>query len=207
MPENNAALTQLRERCRAMMKEIYASDGKVVVFGEGNPAAPLVLVGEAPGEQETLQGKPFVGKAGKNLDGFLDALGIHREDIYITNVVKFRPTKTHPRTGSLSNRPPNREEIELCYSFLLGELAAIRPQVVVTLGNVALKAVSDNRKLVIGDCHGKPLDVDAHDNAFTLFALYHPASIIYNRSLADTYSEDLTRLRDYLDGRKLLPRR
>lgn len=204
MPENKAAaLTALKSRCKALIQEVYASREKVVVFGEGNLSAAIVLVGEAPGEQETLQGKPFVGKAGKNLDGFLGKLGIERNDIYITNVVKFRPVKEHPRTGSLSNRPPSREEIELCFSFLVGELAIIKPRVVVTLGNVALKATCDDRKAVIGDCHGRPIPIELHGLKFTLFPLYHPASIIYNRELAGTYEQDLEKLKGYLG--ELLP--
>jgi uracil-DNA glycosylase family 4 len=199
MPENRAeTMAALKDKCKALVQEVYSGTGKVVVFGEGDLSARLVLVGEAPGEQETLQGKPFVGKAGKNLDGFLSALGILREDIYITNVVKFRPVKEHPRTGSLSNRPPDREEIELCFSFLLRELQTIRPKVVVTLGNVALKAVCDDRKAVIGGCHGVPMELNVHGLRFTLFPLYHPASIIYNRELSRTYEEDIGRLREYL---------
>ena len=191
MPENRKAeLTRLRARCEALIQGVYASREKVVVFGEGNPFADIVLVGEAPGEQETLLGRPFVGKAGKNLDGFLAVLELRREDIYITNVVKFRPAREHPRTGTLSNRPPTREETDLCFSFLLKELAIIEPKVVVTLGNVALKAVCDDRKAVIGGRHGAAENVVLHGVKFAVFPLYHPASIIYNRELAQTYEED-----------------
>jgi uracil-DNA glycosylase len=203
MPENRkAALTRLKKQCIALIQGVYASHEKVVVFGEGKPDAAVALVGEAPGEQETLLGRPFVGKAGKNLDGFLSVLELRREDIYITNVVKFRPVKEHPRTGSLSNRPPTREEIDLCFSFLIKELGIIKPKVVVTLGNVALKAVCDDRKAVIGDWHGRPQDVQVHGLRFTLFPLYHPASIIYNRELAGTYQEDLRKLKEYLINQK-----
>jgi uracil-DNA glycosylase len=199
MPENKkAAMARLKAGCKALIQEVYASREKAVVFGEGSLTASITLVGEAPGEQEALQGRPFVGRAGSNLDGFLQVLGLKREDLYITNVVKFRPVKEHPRTGTLSNRPPTREEIELCFSFLLREMEIVRPKVVVTLGNVALKAVSDDRRAVIGGCHGTPSDVRLHGLAFTLFPLYHPASIIYNRELSQTYDEDLRRLRQYL---------
>lgn len=200
MQENRAAeMAALRAKCKALVQEVYSGSSKVVVFGEGNLSARLMLVGEAPGEQETLQGKPFVGKAGKNLDGFLSALGIGREEIYITNVVKFRPVREHPRTGTLSNRPPDREEIELCFAFLLGEMGIVKPEVVVTLGNVALKAVSDDRTAVIGACHGVPAEKHVHGFGFTLFPLYHPASVIYNRELSKTYLEDIERLKAYLE--------
>lgn len=194
-----AELAALKSRGRELIQQVYESREKAVVFGDGNPGAKLMLVGEAPGEQEALQGKPFVGKAGKNLDGFLTTLGVAREDIWITNVVKFRPVKTHPRTGSLSNRPPSREEIELCFHILLHEIQIIQPKVIVTLGNVALKAVADDRKIVIGSCHGQPMETELHGCRFVLFPLYHPASIIYNRELAKVYEQDLVALKEYLE--------
>ena len=166
------------------------------MHGEGDTAAALVLVGEAPGEHETTQRRPFVGKAGKNLDGFLTTLGVAREAIYLTNVVKFRPVRVHPTRGSLSNRPPSRQEIELCAQLLCQELLIVSPRVVVTLGNVALRALSEDAAVTIGACHGRPLQAEG----CTLFPLYHPASVIYNRALADTYHQDLLALRDYLRG-------
>ncbi len=193
-----AELAALKSRSRELIQQVYESREKAVVFGGGNPDARLMLVGEAPGEQEALQGKPFVGKAGKNLDGFLTTLAITREEIWITNVVKFRPVKVHPRTGSLSNRPPSREEIELCFHILLNEIQIIQPKVVVTLGNVALKAVADDRRIVIGSCHGQPRETTLHGSRFVLFPLYHPASIIYNRELASVYEQDLAALKAYL---------
>lgn len=202
MPQHKtAALAALKQKGKALIHEVYENREKAVVFGEGNPDAALMLVGEAPGEQESLQGRPFVGKAGKNLDGFLSTLGIAREDIWITNVVKFRPVKVHPRTGSLSNRPPTREEIELCFHLLAGEIGIIKPRVVVTLGNVALKAVADDRKIVIGACHGQSIETEMQGNRFVLFPLYHPASIIYNRELAAVYDQDLAALKEYLAAR------
>jgi DNA polymerase len=191
-------MAALKARGRALIQEVYGSREKAVVFGEGSLEAGLMLVGEAPGEQEALQGRPFVGKAGRYLDGFLNALGVKREHIWITNIVKFRPVKVHPRTGSLSNRPPTREEVELCFNILLSELEIIQPKVVVTLGNVALKAACGDRHAVIGSCHGRPVETDLHGNRFILFPLYHPASIIYNRELASTYEGDLAALKGFL---------
>ena len=91
---------------------------KTIVFGEGAEAPLLMMIGEAPGGDEEKQGRPFVGKAGKNLDHFLALVGLVRGNIYITNVVKFRPTKTGA-TGRLSNRPPTREEIALFRPWLM----------------------------------------------------------------------------------------
>ena len=192
-------LSKLREECQAMVRGVYPDREKVLVFGEGNLDARIMLIGEAPGEQETLQKRPFVGKAGKNLDAFVEALGITREELYITNVVKFRPFKIHPRTGTLSNRPPDKEEIGLFYSSLVREVEIVDPAVVVTLGNTALKALLDDRKAAIGALHGRPLTLPG-EKTRTLFPLYHPASIIYNPKLVEVYQEDLQKLKALMEN-------
>ncbi|WP_252227251.1 uracil-DNA glycosylase [Caldicoprobacter algeriensis] len=193
-------LQKLRQESISFFKEIYKDEGKVLVFGEGNPDAPLVLVGEAPGHQEVVQQRPFVGQAGENLNKFLGILGIKREDIYITNAVKFRPTKVDTTTGRVSNRPPNREEIELCRGLLYNELSIIRPVLVVSLGNIPLKVLTDDNKIAIGQVHGTPIEIAIGEEGLkmTLFPLYHPASIIYRPQLKEIYLEDVKRLKRYL---------
>jgi DNA polymerase len=193
-----AALHRLQRRAQALLSVVYRDQEKVLVFGEGNPGAAVMLVGEAPGEQETLKQRPFVGKAGKNLDDFLKGAGLRREDLYITNVVKFRPTRTHERTGRLSNRPPTREEIELCYHMLAGEMAIVAPRVVVTLGNTPLRTILDDPGAAIGAYHGRPCPAQMEGTSFLLFPLYHPASLIYNRTLRDAYLADVDRLSRWL---------
>ena len=182
---------------------LWPAEQKTLVFGEGlSDHPPVMLIGEAPGEQETLQGRPFVGKAGKNLDGFLEAVRLRREDIYISNVVKVRPTKVSEK-GSVSNRPPNREELALFTPYLLEEILLVRPGVIVTLGNVALRALM-GPKATVGQLHGQPAQaVVAHGKQILevpVFPLYHPASIIYDRSLAGVYEADLKALRAWLDA-------
>lgn len=204
MAENRqAALLAVKNQCKDLLATVYPPDGRPIVMGWGDSKSSLMLVGEAPGGEEELQGLPFVGRAGRNLDEFLEHLQIGRDRLYITNTVKFRPVKVHPRTGSRSNRPPTREEVELCFSFLKREIEIVRPQVVVTLGNVALRAVRDDRSATIGTVHGAPLNSTLGEHAFALFPLYHPASIIYNRALGDTYRQDLDALREYLNSRGL----
>lgn len=166
-----------------------------LVFGEGAAAPALMMIGEAPGGDEEKQGRPFVGKAGKNLSVFLDKVGLKREDIFISNVVKLRPTKNSPKTGKAVNRPPSRKEIEFFLPFLLKEIEIVSPQMIVTLGNVPLRAVTGDSAATIGDLHGKPLPLPA---GRTLFALYHPAAVIYNRSLQEIYDKDLYTLRQLL---------
>ena len=175
--------------------ETSAYKENIIVFGEGAENPTLMMIGEAPGGDEEKQGRPFVGKAGKNLSAFLEVVGLKREEIYISNVVKLRPTKESPKTGKAVNRPPSAEEIAFFLPYLLEEIKVISPKVVVTLGNVPLKAVTGERKAVIGDYHGTPTPLA---DGRTLFALYHPAAVIYNRALQATYDEDLLALKAFL---------
>ena len=182
-------------------QDLWPAEEKPIVLGDGNTDhPPVMLIGEAPGEQESLQGRPFVGKAGKNLDGFLQVLQLQREDIYISNVVKIRPTKVSEK-GRVSNRPPSKEELALFTPYLMEEILLVQPKMIVTLGNVALKALC-GPKVVIGDMHGKESSItvqhEKQTSQFPLFPLYHPASIIYNRSLQAVYDEDLQVLKKVL---------
>ena len=180
----------LRQALRAFIAGVMPGRENALVFGEGPKHAKLMLIGEAPGEQETLQGRPFVGKAGQNLDHFLALAGLSREEIYISNAVKLRPTKTG-KTGRLSNRPPTKDEIALFRPWLMREIEEVAPEMIATLGNVPLRAVT-GRSLSIGEVHGQVLD--AGETGLPLFALYHPASLIYNRSLTDVYEQDVRAL-------------
>lgn len=183
-----------REALKVLIAGVMPGRENALVFGEGPQNPKLMLIGEAPGEQESLQGRPFVGKAGKNLDRFLELVGLVRGEIYISNVVKFRPTKTGA-SGRLSNRPPTKEEIALFRPWLMAEIARVNPSVIATLGNVPLQAVT-NSKLTIGEAHGRLMA--AGEMGRPLFALYHPASLIYNRSLAPVYEQDVSALAEIL---------
>lgn len=174
-----------------------------MVYGEGRRDAAVMLVGEAPGAEETRLSRPFVGKAGKNLDEFLLALSLRRQDIYITNVVKFRPYKVSAK-GTLSNRPPEKHELAAMVPLLRREIEAVAPRVVVTLGNVPLKALHGTG-MTIGACHAVPAAAHALSHRFLLFPLYHPASIIYNRALKSVYDEDLKKLSVFLSHVGLSP--
>ena len=186
----------LREKLLAAVdKSPYC--GKTLVFGEGAEYPALMMIGEAPGGDEEKQGRPFVGKAGKNLSAFLEVVGLKREEIYISNVVKLRPTKTSPKTGKAVNRPPSSAEIAFFLPFLREEIEIVAPRVIVTLGNVPLKAVTGDPAASIGAYHGKPMMLA---DGRVLFALYHPAAVIYNRGLQAVYDEDLLALRGFLDG-------
>jgi len=176
---------------------------KIVVTGIGNIDAKLMLIGEAPGKDEIKKNEPFVGAAGKNLNIFLDSIGVKREDIFITNSIKYRLSKPSSLTGRLVNTPAKRIDIEMNREYLIREIGIISPEIIVTLGNVPLKSVTGDFKLNIGDVHGKALNIKmvmfgGDEQGIKLFPLYHPASIIYNRSLQDVYLEDVMRLKEVL---------
>ncbi|MHC1785580.1 MAG: uracil-DNA glycosylase [Christensenellales bacterium] len=189
------SLAQINKHHAALVRlDPLAGDG-VLVPGEGESRSPrLMLIGEAPGGQESLQGRPFVGKAGHNLDGFLQTLGLSRESIYITNLVKLRPTKASAQ-GRLSNRPPNRAEKQLFMPWLMAEVAQVAPRLLVTLGNTPLRAFL-GEGATVGECHGRLAQTA---QGLMIFPLYHPAAIIYDRALQPVYQEDLCRLKGVLD--------
>ena len=136
-----------------------------VVFGVGNPEARLMFVGEGPGQQEDLAGKPFVGRSGQFLDRLmLEEMGLTRADCYIANVVKCRPP---------NNRDPLPDEIEACRPYLVSQLALIDPEVVVTLGNFATKLLLATTE-GITKLRGKAYPVDGR----TLVPTYHPAAVL-----------------------------
>lgn len=189
-------MEKLRAEMTAFFQKLYIDQQKVLVFGEGPLHARLMLIGEAPGEQESLQGRPFVGKAGRNLDEFLALSGLNRAELYITNTVKYRPVR-QSAAGNTVNRAPTQEEIRLGLPFLKREIALVAPEVIVTLGNVPLRALTD-RRTVIGDVHGTFLERGGR----RIFPMYHPASVIYNPSLKEVYRADVLKLGEWLRENK-----
>jgi uracil-DNA glycosylase len=160
------------------------------VLGAGNLDAKLMLVGEAPGENEAKTGKPFVGQAGKMLDGMLMEAGIDREKIFITSVVHDRPPK---------NKTPGRKETEAYWPFLEQVIRLIKPELIGTLGAVSAKVITE--KLGIPEkfanmtmSHGQIVTANADWGETKVMFLYHPASILYNRSLKETIAEDFQKL-------------
>jgi len=155
------------------------------VPGEGPPGAAVVIIGEGPGRNEDLQGRPFVGAAGKQLDGLLKDAGLVRDDVYITNVVKCRPPE---------NRRPTDAEAEACHPYLERQIELLRPTVIVLLGDSALKRFLPDQTL--GGAHGKLFT----RGGLALFPTYHPAAMIYNRTLEKVSSEDFKALGKILAG-------
>lgn len=185
----------LEESYKQIIREKLGVNSRIV-FGGGNENAKVVLIGEAPGEKEEETGKPFVGSSGKYLDEFLNIIGLKREEIYITNVVKIRPYKINPVTGRKSNRPPKKIEVEVSLETLYKQINILNPNIIVTLGNVPLKAMMKDKRVRIGKYHGEAIIMEK----YILFPLYHPASIIYNRALYEIYLEDINKLKLYIEG-------
>lgn len=184
-------MEELIKRCRNLC------GGEDFVFSDGDADSRILLIGEAPGENEIIQKKPFVGKAGKNLDEFIDILGIDRKDLYITNSVKIRPYKISSKTGNKINKSPSISEIRKFKDLVKDEIIKVNPEVIVTLGNTPLKQLLDE-KSKIGEVHGKPINIELNGNEFILFPLYHPASVIYRRELKSVYIEDLKKLKEFI---------
>jgi len=181
------SLEQVREKLFDW-KEIDIAKTSNPVMGDGNPKSDIMFIGEAPGEKENEMGIPFVGQAGKLLSTLLESIGLKREDIYITNVVKFRPPE---------NRDPTPEEKEACLPFLKMEIAIIKPKVLVPLGRHALMHFFS--KLSISDAHGKPHTLK---DGTTVFPIYHPAAALHNPGLRDALFADFKALKDFLDEKK-----
>lgn len=190
----------MRQKQLSELYQEYADQfaGNEFVFGCGFMGPKLLLIGEAPGREEVKLLRPFSGAAGKYLDEFLQLAAIDRDKIYITNAIKYRLSKLNPKTGRLSNRPATRDEIMSSRSFLLKEIELIAPICVVTLGNVPLQAVAGDFSIRIGDRHGSASQVRLGERELMLFPLYHPASVIYNRSLKQTCEADILKLRNLL---------
>lgn len=168
-----------------------ASGATQLVFGDGNVDAEIVFVGEAPGKNEDLQGRPFVGAAGKFLDEMLGSIKLKRNDIYITNIVKYRP---------LNNRDPLPEEKQAFWPFLQAQLAIIRPKIIATLGRHSLNCFLP--KLQIGQCHGQPKRVTwqylgqqaGSSSSIVILPLFHPAAALYNGGMRQTLIDDFAKI-------------
>lgn len=147
------------------------------VFGTGNPQAKLMLIGEAPGREEDLQGKPFVGAAGRLLDKMLVAIQFQREDVFIANILKCRPPE---------NRDPRPDEIEICKPYLMEQIRLISPKIILALGRISAQALLET-KSALGQLRGK-----FHDfNGIKLMVTYHPAALLRYQQYKRPTWEDL----------------
>lgn len=170
-------------------------NGAFPVIGEGSHFAKIMFVGEAPGRNEAKTGRPFVGAAGKILNELLESVGVKREDVYITNIVKDRPPQ---------NRDPLPEEIKAYGSFLDRQIEIIQPKVIATLGRYSMGYIMQKFDLSlqmepISIAHGKWYEAAAGYGSITIIPLYHPAAAIYNQLLKDTLKKDFQIIKKYAD--------
>ncbi len=166
------------------------------VSGEGNPNARIVFVGEAPGREEDIQGRPFVGRAGRYLTEVLSRFGLDRRDVYITNVLKCRPP---------NNRDPTPEEIKACKPYLMKQLEIIKPDVIVCLGRFSSSTILSEFGIDfkgISRDRGKVFEVEKWGKRIHLIPTYHPAAVLRNRSLSDYFERDVKTALDILKRRR-----
>ena len=169
-----------KEHCECELKATATQ----AVFGDGNAETEVVFIGEAPGKNEDLEGRPFVGAGGKFLAEMLDNIKMKREDIYITNIVKYRPP---------NNRDPEPEEKEACNEWLISELKIIKPKLIVFLGRHSMGRFFPTEK--ISDIHGKLLIKNTPEFGRQAFMpLYHPAAALYNGGMRETLMKDFSRI-------------
>ncbi|MBA2630301.1 MAG: uracil-DNA glycosylase [Thermoleophilaceae bacterium] len=159
-------------------------DRTKVVFGSGNADAYLMFVGEAPGQEEDLQGLPFVGRAGKLLDQLLEEVGLERGDVFITNVLKSRPP---------GNRDPQPDEIQACRPYLDRQIELIEPHVVCTLGNFATKLLTRSPR-GITTVRGRPQVHEIGGRTLRVYPLFHPAAALRTPRVLEELREDFAGL-------------
>ncbi len=156
-----------------------AAQATNLVMGDGNIDADIVFIGEAPGKNEDEQGLPFVGAAGKFLNEMLAQAGMERSDVFITNIVKYRPP---------NNRDPEPEEKKAFWPYSLKQLQIIQPKVVITLGRHSMEYFLPDMK--ISQIHGQPKRIKFGDDHLVIVPLYHPAAALYNGSMRQTLIDD-----------------
>jgi len=159
---------------------------RTAVPGEGSKTTRVMFIGEAPGEQEDTQGRPFVGAAGKLLTELLTSIGLKREEVFITNIVKCRPP---------DNRPPRKDESLLCKPYLDRQLKLVNPRIICPMGNSAIRTIMSLDQSV-SELHGVPFEI----GSTTYLPIYHPAAALYTFSLRKVMEEDCRKLKGLLES-------
>ncbi|ERI05324.1 uracil-DNA glycosylase [Aneurinibacillus aneurinilyticus] len=206
-------------RCEDGLKR---EEGQTPVPGEGISNAEVMLIGESPGAEEMKNARPFVGKAGENLNDFLKSVGLNRNNMYVANTTRCRPykvtekiLKNGTKRITKSNKPPSQHAIRSCATWLDMEIDLVNPKLIVTLGSTPLKRLLPEHS--ISKVHGTLLTVPIQragikeesreftlsEQEFHLFPLYHPAAIIYRRELQEVFEEDLKKLRQAVEKLQL----
>ncbi|MEM0363594.1 MAG: type-4 uracil-DNA glycosylase [Sulfolobaceae archaeon] len=192
------SLAKIEEEVKVCKKCELWQYRKNAVPGEGNEKAEVMFIGEAPGENEDIEGRPFVGAAGKFLTSLINnILGLSRSDVFITNIVKCRPPK---------NRDPKPDEIEACSPYLDRQIELIRPKIIVTLGRHSTSYIfqkMNKRMESIGKVRGKFYEWKYKDGKILVFPTYHPAAALYNPELREIIEEDFKKIRDAINSKTM----
>jgi DNA polymerase len=184
--EDTMTLSILQRTVKGCRRCNLAATRKNVVFGEGSYKAKVMFIGEAPGEDEDIQGRPFVGRAGRLLDQLIERIDLRREDVYICNILKCRPP---------NNRDPEESEITSCKNYLFSQISLIKPRIICTLGRHAYNTLmnADER---ITKVRGSLKDY----RGMTLLPTYHPSFLLRNQEKIKEAWEDMERLKELLKG-------
>ncbi|KKU90886.1 MAG: Phage DNA polymerase-related protein [Microgenomates group bacterium GW2011_GWA1_48_10] len=191
--EKKKALEKVAQEVREFKGLDIARNATKAVPGEGDPDAKIFFFGEAPGMNEDLQGRPFVGQAGKLLEKILmSELGLTRDQIYITNIVKYRPPE---------NRDPTPAEIEFFRPFLDRQIEIIDPEIVVTLGRYSMyKFLGEGAS--ISRVHGMPRKIAWNGKSILIFPMFHPAAALRQGAVMEQFEEDFKKLRSLIDKKE-----
>ncbi len=177
-------MMEIEEKVKICTDCALCKERKNAVPGYGNYHAKIMFIGEGPGKEEDIQGRPFVGAAGKYLTQMLNSIGMNREDVFITNVVKCRPP---------NNRDPLPEEVDACFKYLDAQIKLIKPVLLVTLGRHSMARFLPGYK--ISDIHGQAKRVlGVFSEKQVIFPLYHPAAALYNPNLRATLEADIRKM-------------
>jgi uracil-DNA glycosylase len=196
--ERSLALKEIRDEIMNLsvspLYEYRTTNNYFPVIGEGDHYAKIMFIGEAPGEQEAKKGRPFIGASGRMLDELLKSIGLARESVYITNIVKDRPP---------DNRDPRKDEIKLYTPFLERQIQIIQPKVFATLGRFSMEYIltlfdSPQKKEKITALHGKILEVTTPYGKANVVPLFHPAVALYTASQKETLIEDFQTLKQFV---------
>jgi DNA polymerase len=186
--ETKMTWEELEAQCMSCEKCELCKTRTNVVFGQGNREADLMFIGEAPGESEDLSGVPFVGRAGKLFDKYLEAVEIPRESVYIANMLKCRPPK---------NRDPKEEEQDLCIEYLREQVRLIKPKIIVCLGRISAKRLIKEDFRITQE-HG----IFFEKNGYTICAVYHPAALLRDPRRKEDMLIDMQNIKKKLDELK-----
>ena len=186
-------LIDLKEKIKSIEDCGLKKFAKNIVFNDGNPKSQIMLVGEGPGEKEDIQGKPFVGEAGILLNKMLNAIKIKREDVYITNVVNYRPP---------NNRKPEISEINRYSVFLREHISIINPKILILMGSTAMEAIF-GQKLKISKERGKWKETIINQKTYLSILTFHPAYLLRQPDQKKFSWEDLKNIRKKIDELKI----